>query len=324
MAVGSPPRMVEGTMHGRFEEVTYPPRGSHSRPGSDPVIFTSESSDERDEGDDSEEHRSKLGGTPDTGSPGLSPKHTDCTEGHSRRNSFNELVEIRRSAGTSRYAQEPWEVLHDENERLESSVQDDVALSEGDDDEDTIARELQFLAWRQEQELQELHRRHEQAMLQVKNRRRQKNSYGEHGQPISPDSQQTDSSCEVFPRTETRSSLRADNHPFSRNSSRGKLSVDNWNGKQVVDEGEDSSRPALHEGMSLKPDLRYVAAPKVYGLGHNLQGHVVQESSSGKRPARDSSPFKSDGEGSSHNSRPYDYLNPRLSIGGDRAGQQNY
>lgn len=303
LVADSPPRMVEGTMHGRFEEVTYPAR-ANSRRGSEP-IFTSESSEERD---DTEDQGSKYEASPDGGSPVSSSKHG----GRSRwSGGFNELVEIRRNAGTSAYSHEPWEVLHQDQERLDSSIQDEVPLSGVDDDDEVISRELEYLAQKQEQELREMHRRHEQAILSLRNRRRVKGtSYGEIGQPISPESQQTDSSNEVFHQGETRNSLtaRPSSNLVSRSDSQRKLDVDSRNGKLQVEEADEMA-------TEINADVRFVSAPKAYGLGHNLQGHIVPESTSlEKGSGRTPSPYQSDAEGSSHG-RPYSLLKSGVTNG---------
>ena len=284
LAATSPPRMVEGTMHGRFEEV-FPARASNSR-CSEP-IFTSESSDERD---DTEDHESKYEGSPEGGSPASSSKH-----GGQSHWSFNELVELRRNAGTSAYSHEPWEVLHQDQERLDSSIQDELPLSGVDDEDEAISRELEYLAQKQEQELREMHRRHEQAILRLQNRRKAKGaSYGsaELGQPISPGSQQTDSSQELFHQTLTRkpSMGRSNSSLLSRSDSQKKVGVDSRNGKSQVEEA----------GEINNMEVRYVGAPKAYGLGHNLQGHVVLEPSSAEKGSgRTTSYQSSDAEGNS-------------------------
>ncbi|KAG0568475.1 hypothetical protein KC19_6G021800 [Ceratodon purpureus] len=283
VAAASPPRMVEGTMHGRFEEVTYPARASNSRRGSEP-IFTSESSDERD---DTEDHGSKYEGSPEGGSPTSSSKHGGRSHWSG---GFNELVEIRRNAGTSAYSHEPWEVLHQEQEGLDSSIQDELPLSGVDDDDEVISRELEYLAQKQEQELREMHRRHEQAILRLQNRRKGKGaSYGsaELGQPISPGSQQTDSSQELFHQALTRnpSMGRSGSNLLSRSDSQKKVGVDSRNGKLQMEEADENNNM----------EARFVGAPKAYGLGHNLKGHVVLEPSSANKGS-----YQSDAEGNSH------------------------
>lgn len=289
-------------MHGRFEEVTYPARASNSRRGSEP-IFTSESSEERD---DTEDQGSKYEASPDGGSPASSSKHGGGRSHWS--GGFNELVEIRRNAGTSAYSHEPWEVLHQNQERLDSSIQDEIALSGVDDDDEVISRELEYLAQKQEQELREMHRRHEQAMLSLRNRRRLKgsSSFGEHGQqPISPGSHQTDSSNEVFHQAETRNASTLTGRPssnlMSRSDSQKKFDVDSRNGKTQVEEADHMATVHPEESNA---DVRFVGAPKAYGLGHNLQGRIVPESSSLEKGSGRTTPYQSDAEGSSHG-RPY-------------------
>lgn len=291
----SPPRMVEGTMHGRFEEVTYPARASNSRRGSEP-IFTSESSDERD---DTEDHGSKYEGSPEGGSPASSSKR----EGRSHwSGGFNELVEIRRNAGTSAYSHEPWEVLHQDQERLDSSIQDELPLS-GVDDDEVISRELEYLAQKQEQEMQDMHRRHEQAILKVQNRRKAKGaSYGsaELRQPISPGSQQTDSSQDLFHQmglTRNPSMGRSSSKLISRSDSLKKVGVDSRNGKSQVEEVDETNNL----------EMRFIGAPKAYGLGHNLQGHVLLEPSSAEKGSGRTTSYQSDAAANS-NDMPYSLM----------------
>jgi WNK lysine deficient protein kinase len=278
LVAASPPRMVEGTMHGRFEEVTYPP--SNSRRGSEP-IFTSESSEERD---DTEDQGSKYEGSHDGGSPASSSKHG----GRSRwSGGFNELVEIRRNMGTSPYSHEPWEVLHQDQERLDSSVQDEMPGSRVDEeDEESIARELEYLTQKQEREMLEMQMRHQQALRSLESRRSARvksTSYGEHGQPISPGSQQTDSSTEVFHQAAAESTR---NRPSSNLSdSQRKFDVDSRNGKSQ----QDIEAPADSEVAMNAPDMRFVSAPKAYGLGHNLQGHIAPLEASDSKEKKDSS-----------------------------------
>jgi hypothetical protein len=65
--------------------------------------------------------------------------------------------------------------------------------------------------------------------------------------------------------------------------------------------------------MSARPmeeinaDVRFVGAPKAYGLGHNLQGHVVPLESSEDKGSGRTTPYQSDAEGNSPG-RPYSLL----------------
>nr|PNR59572.1 hypothetical protein PHYPA_002363 [Physcomitrium patens] len=282
----SPPRMVEGTMHGRFEEVTYPARASSSRRGSEP-IFTSESSDERDESGD---QGSKYDGSPERGSGASCSKHGG---GRDWSGGFNELVERRRNAGTAAYSHEPWDVLHQNEERGDSSVEEELALSGEDeeDDEEAISRKLEHLAQKQRAELREMHRRHEQAMSRLRNRRRGKGaSYGEAGRSVSPGSQRTDSSCEAFHQAEARRALASGS--MSNAACGRQVGVDGGNGKSVVEEGGRRGCAEGNGGVG-PADFRVFGAPKAYGLGHNLQGHVVIDKRSGEGSA-----WRSDAEGS--------------------------
>lgn len=321
-------------MHGRFEEVTYPPRTEQSRRGSEaPVIFTSESSDERDENYDRDEWdagRSKSEAS-DSGSPTRqSVASSSIRAGHreargSGTGSFNELVERRRSAGTTKYTHEPWEGLGGDHNRFDSSNQDELSEGEGEDDDDAVQRELESLALRQQGELQEMQRRHELALHAIKKRQRQKNSFGEHGGPISPESQYTNSSYGGLHHSERRSFQGAQPRSTSSTETHSKHSADKRNadkrnGALPLKQAENLSRLASWEPKYPNPDVGVVDAPKGYGLGHNLQGHIIQQPTSDRKLGRTFS-GPSDAEASQHGKRKerHNYFEPTVSSGNHRA-----
>jgi hypothetical protein len=82
---------------------------------------------------------------------------------------------------------------------------------------------------------------------------------------------------------------RSSSNLLSRSDSQKKVGVDSRNGKSQVEEADEINNM----------EVRYVGAPKAFGLGHNLQGHVVLEpSATDKGSGR--TPYQSDAKGNSH------------------------
>ncbi len=280
-AIGSPPR-VEGTMHGRFEEITYLSRGENSRRGSEaPPVFSSDSSGDCHEGDDWD-----LGGRPstmrsgvsvaDSGSPAHQTTYSSATRDashsetyHSESSAFNELVEMRRKAGTAKFSPEAWDGMTEHSQCFDRG---DQPLSPGE--EEAVTHELELLALTQQQEVRDLQWRHEQAMLAIKNRHHNKAGYVDHkghhtlASPIGShhDQIQKSHSLDCLSPPHSKRSFQSEN---------GKLPLGN-------EESEMLGHLSPHNSAPLPSSIRFVATPKAYGLGHNLQGHVIVQPSTGK------------------------------------------
>lgn len=203
LMVGSPPR-VEGTMHGRFEEITYHPRGSDQswRNSDASPVFSSDLSDAQEGASDvGGEHNSPESSTAELpwhmtrfhGGGDVDQIREPCgnTSGAAEPahrvegSSFNELVESRRNAGYGKYTHQTWEAVavgsrlsevdghaepHEEQERTSQSVEGHSA-SQSDDGDAVIAdREFRLLAQRQEEEMRAMQWRHQQALLSLKAR----------------------------------------------------------------------------------------------------------------------------------------------------------
>ena len=275
----SPPR-VEGTMHGRFEEVTYHSKAEHSGRGSDvPPVFSSDSSEARDEEWD-------LGGghtsTPkstisvaDSGSPAhephMSSKDATLLETcHSESSAFNELVERRRKDGTAKFSHEAWEGMTEDSQRFDLGSRSECAISHSDDNE-AVSQELELLALRQQLELRELQWQHEQALLALRNRHRHKSADAE--RRSTPSDIQTVSLFAAFHHRnfhtlEPRTSPANEHNKIYVKTGSGKLPLE-------VEDAKELSCLSSLDSAPLNSSIRFVAAPKAFGLGHNLQGHLI-------------------------------------------------
>jgi hypothetical protein len=290
----SSPSRVEGTMHGRFEEVTYHLHIDHSRQGSDvSPIFSSDSS---------EAHEDERGLRGDHGTPksmvsvadSESPPHEAFDFGKESTYlkgkridsiAFNKLVELRRKAGITKFSHDAWEGITESSQRFEQSeyahshVED---IIEGSNEE--VTQELELLELKQKQELEELQWCHEQALCALKNRHHYKTIQGEHDlqrRSISPTEQHSTSSFECFYQ----------NHPLDPQGSPSNdyktiPSLDKNNKKLPLDveDAQKLSRLSSLDSTYLNSNIRFVAVPKAFGLGHNLQGHILVEPYEERRP----------------------------------------
>ncbi|KAG0617775.1 hypothetical protein M758_4G014100 [Ceratodon purpureus] len=282
--VSSPPR-IEGTMmHGRFEEVTYHSRIEHS--GSDiPPIFSSDSSEARDDERDLEEGHSTPKSTAsvaDSESPPHEDFDLDKESTHHEGNridsiAFNKLVELRRKAGTAKFSHDAWEGMTESSQRFEQSEHTHSHgedLNEGSNQE--VTQELELLALKQKQELEELQWRHEQALCALKNRHRYRTIQGDYElqrRSISPTEQHSTSSFEGFYQNHSldpQSSPSHDRMVHSLDKNNKKLPLN-------VEDAQKLSRLSSLDSTCFNSNIRFVAAPKAFGLGHNLQGHILVE-----------------------------------------------
>lgn len=314
--MSSPPR-VEGTMHGRFEEVTYHSKAEHSGRGSDaPPVFSSDSSEPR-EGD----WDTGGAGTPkstisvaDSGSPSHEMYESNNRVGgtlyskSSRSDSvaFNNLVELRRRAGTAKISHEGWEGMTEDcsGQRFDQSELEQNSHGMHDEEEEDqaaadeeVSQELELLAMSQKQELEELQWRHEQALLAIKNRHRNNKAAGHvsdheqlhtHRRSVSPElgHQISISLLESLQHHQIRNYNALEPqiaHPTPRNShyhdvgSRKVLPFE-------IEDTQKLSRLSSIDSTAMHSNIRFVAAPKAYGLGHNLQGHILIEPDQERRP----------------------------------------
>jgi hypothetical protein len=294
----SPPRVVEGTMHGRFEEVTYRTRSDLQQRGpEDPVVFSSDSSEGRmrDEGDWEHDGSKSEASVADSASPtrgsfssGL--KHTDLAEEdcHSEAGSFDELGEVRSTSSaqfTGRLQEEGGvegnQGFYRSNDRIENGGLLSDWSNYSEDEEAITNRELERLALQQKEELRDLQHRHEQALLAVKNRMWQKPS-----KSISSRSGHTHSSNEDFHRSNIRNQTFPSTQPRSAScvDLRSKQFLETQNGKLPSEESEVLSRVASRKGAGMSAGyVKFMDEPRGFGLDHNLQGHFSQESSSDSR-----------------------------------------
>lgn len=292
-------------MHGRFEEVTYHSKAEHSGRGSDvPPVFSSDSSEARDEDWD-------LGGghtsTPkstisvaDSGSlahePYLSSKDVTLLETcHSESSAFNALVERRRKAGTAKFFHEAWEGMTEDSQRFDLGSRSDCPMSHSDDNE-AVSQELELLALRQQLELRELQWRHEQALLAIKNRHKHKSADVER-RSTSPDTQ-TVSMYDGFHHRnfhtlEPRTSPANEHNKLYVKTDSGKLPLE-------VEDAKKLSRLSSLDSAPLNSNIRFVVAPKAFGLGHNLQGHLIIEPYNDRKPSSKTSGDPEASEGIKH------------------------
>jgi len=109
---------------------------------------------------------------------------------------------------------------------------------------------------------------------------------------------------------------RPSSNLVSRSDSQRKFVVDSRNGKSQVEEADElATVPA-----EVNADVRFVGAPKAYGLGHNLQGHVVPVSSSLEKSSGRTTPYQSDAEGSNLG-RPCSFLKSGVMNGEGSGGR---
>lgn len=227
---GSPTR-GEGTMHGRFEEVTYNHCSSDYSPSSSGAALSSNPSEHHTDDEVTcvaagpcssfsdhvgggawstvldtmgSQHVTSLHNTGDTEPTGLG-----CA-------AFNDLVESQRNAGSCKYTHQTWEGIMS----LPASPDGHVEFTEGARNGlgeawhgqpswpicglalegvpdlvvgEELDRELKLLTLKQEQELMELQKKHEQAILEVKNRRDRRSGSTPSSNLASPDMMQSGS-----------------------------------------------------------------------------------------------------------------------------------
>ena len=288
-------------MHGRFEEVTYHPRVEHFGQRSDiPLVFSSDSSEA------CEDERDLRGGhgTPkstisvvDSESPPHETFDYDNESIYHKSNqfdsiAFNKLVELRRKAGTTKFSHDVWEGMIESSQRFEQS---EHAHSHSEhiikDTNEEVTQELELLASKQKQELEELQWRHEQALCALKNRHRYRTIQGDYElqrRSISPNEQHSTSLFEGFyhnhsldPQSSPSNDYKMANYLENNNK---KLPLD-------VEDAQKLSRLSSLDSTSFNSNIRFVVAPKAFGLGHNLQGHILVEPYEEKRPTLISDPI---------------------------------
>ncbi|XP_024516472.1 mitogen-activated protein kinase kinase kinase 5 [Selaginella moellendorffii] len=206
---------LEGTsssMHGRFEEVTYHPEGSDQYDA--PHIFSSGSSEIREDGDDWDL-------TGEVSSPVATCQGTFCLDVKTEQTPTNllKIVEHQNVDSDGAGCNEVLVTIKSsgcpEQQMVVESSEDAVSGPESSSDialaaaaatttvaavttssaeqDESIARELKLLAMRQEQELRELQRKHESALLEIRNRCRCKRSSSLSSPQSSPHNQNMDS-----------------------------------------------------------------------------------------------------------------------------------
>jgi hypothetical protein len=302
IAVTSPPRVVEGTMHGRFEEVKYSHRPDLPQCGPESsLVFSSDSSEGHMRGGGDWEHsRPKSeASVADSASPtnrsfssGLKHTHLAEEDCDSDAGSFDQLSEVR-SRDSGHFPCRPQEEgSFEDNESFYRSNDhiEDRGLSDwsnhSEEEEAITNRELERLALQQQEELSNLQRRHEQALLAIKSRMWQKSSRLEDLHPITPNSRRTHSSNEDFHQKKVRNQSFQSVQPHSASYTEldSKHFHETQHGKLPVEEMEELSRFGSRKGeVMVASDVRFVGEARGFGLGHNLQGHFAQESSSDRR-----------------------------------------
>jgi hypothetical protein len=302
IAVTSPPRVVEGTMHGRFEEVKYSHRPDLPQCGPESsLVFSSDSSEGHMRGGGDWEHsRPKSeASVADSASPtnrsfssGLKHTHLAEEDCDSDAGSFDQLSEVR-SRDSAHFPCRPQEEgSFEDNESFYRSNDhiEDRGLSDwsnhSEEEEAITNRELERLALQQQEELSDLQRRHEQALLAIKSRMWQKSSRLEDLHPITPNSRHTHSSNEDFHQNKVRNQSFQSVQPHSASYTEldSKHFHETQHGKLPVEEMEELSRFGSRKGeVMVASDVRFVGEARGFGLGHNLQGHFAQESSSDRR-----------------------------------------
>ncbi|XP_002987588.2 probable serine/threonine-protein kinase WNK3 [Selaginella moellendorffii] len=166
--VASPPR-GEGTMYGRFEEVY----SGGSDPSEANAFFSNESSDDGEE--TSFPATPKSDASDGSVSSSLNPSLSAVEEPPEQDPaSFNKLVELRRSDSSQDHAYS-WEGIAVEREQtlvVESSSCGGVTdlYKAGEEDGEEMAHEMVLLMLKQEEEIKELQKRHEQALFMVRNK----------------------------------------------------------------------------------------------------------------------------------------------------------
>jgi hypothetical protein len=176
---------------------------------------------------------------------------------------------MRRKAGTAKFSPEAWDGMTEHSQCFDRG---DQPLSPGE--EEAVTHELELLALTQQQEVRDLQWRHEQAMLAIKNRHHNKAGYVDHkghhtlASPIGShhDQIQKSHSLDCLSPPHSKRSFQSEN---------GKLPLGN-------EESEMLGHLSPHNSAPLPSSIRFVATPKAYGLGHNLQGHVIVQPSPGK------------------------------------------
>lgn len=302
IAVTSPPRVVEGTMHGRFEEVKYSHRPDLPQCGPESsLVFSSDSSEgHRRGGGDWEHSRPKSeASVADSVSPtnrsfssGLKHTHLAEEDCDSDAGSFDQLSEVRSRDSAHFPCQAQEEGSFEDNESFYRSNDhiEDRGLSDwsnhSEEEEAITNRELERLALQQQEELSDLQRRHEQALLAIKSRMWQKSSRLEDLHPITPNSPRTHSSNEDLHQNKVRNqsfqSVQPDSASYTELDS--KHFHETKHGKLPVEEMEELSRFGSRKGeVMVASDVRFVGEARGFGLGHNLQGHFAQESSADRR-----------------------------------------
>lgn len=285
MAVVSSPPRVEGTMHGRFEEVTYDLHAEHSAQGSDiPPIFSSDSSEAQE---DERDLRGGHGTPKSTASvaDSESPPHEAFDFGkestyHDNNQidsiAFNKLVELRRKGGIAKFSHEAWKGMTQSSQRFEQS---EHAHSHGEDinegTHEEVTQELELLAFKQKQELEELQWHHEQALCALKKRHQYRTIQGDlelQRRSISPTKQHSASSFESFYYNHT---LDPQSSPCNDYKMAHYLDENNKKLPLDVEDVQKLSSLSSLDSTGFNSNIRFVAVPKAFGLGHNLQGHIL-------------------------------------------------
>eukprot|EP01018_Ginkgo_biloba_P015235 Gb_00554 [translate_table: standard] len=206
----SMPSTREGTVHGRFEEVTYQVNGSDisSFLVEDAPTISSQSSDIQQDaddwanGEDPSSPSSPFSNGSRAGSFPMSDEQSIFSGGSNRQHisRFSKPAEHTTKAGLADYTDETWEEagpdgllsdhcgvhrhglsdefvpIHHEQDWFRPAYRSQfyplLPSSEAlsDEDEDSVGREIRLLAARHEQELKELQRKHELSLLEETNR----------------------------------------------------------------------------------------------------------------------------------------------------------